>query len=55
MRLMINDWKWIGEHYVDLTGKMSHEDKVEWLKARVKKLSPEDMEISYGKNNKKEM
>lgn len=45
--LMVKNYDAIADCFVDLTGKMTHEEKVQFLKARTKRLTSEQIEKQY--------
>ncbi|KAJ2999570.1 hypothetical protein HDV02_002535 [Globomyces sp. JEL0801] len=46
--LMIRDYDGLAKSFVDLTETLTHEEKIEYLKARLKRLTPEQIEKHYG-------
>jgi hypothetical protein len=45
--LMIKDYDWLAEHYVDLTETMSHEKKKAYLRERTRRFTPAEIEKNY--------
>ncbi|KAJ3273390.1 hypothetical protein HDV01_004460 [Terramyces sp. JEL0728] len=45
--LMVKDYNWLADHFVDLTGKMSVDDKITFLRNRVRRLSREEIVKNY--------
>jgi hypothetical protein len=45
--LMVKDYDFLANHYVDLTGKMSFEEKKDYLKARTKRLTKKQVQMNY--------
>lgn len=45
--LMTRNYDGLATYFVDLSGKMTIQEKKEWLKVRTKKLTPEQLESSY--------
>jgi hypothetical protein len=45
--LMTRNYDYLASHYVDLSGKMSKAQKIEYLKQRTRRLSPDQVEMNY--------
>ncbi|KAJ3253789.1 hypothetical protein HK103_005276 [Boothiomyces macroporosus] len=45
--LMVKDYKWLANHYVDLTGKMTMDDKITFLRNRARRLTREEIAKCY--------
>jgi Fatty acid desaturase len=45
--LMFQNYDVLAKHFVDLTGNMTTKEKKEWLKARTRRLTSEQVEANY--------